>query len=77
MNIHRRDTLIDEALGLMGMIAEIKAKTRLYMSIIQQEEEQWSFRPQLSSVEQMRSELATYSQRLDEIHEELSSYVVI
>lgn len=72
-----REKLVDEARGLLGMIAEIKAKTRLYMSIIQKEDN-WIGEPLVTtSVIQMRNELATYSRRLDEIQEELRSYVVI
>lgn len=82
MNIHRR--LVDEAMGLLGMIAEIKSKSQLYKSKIQEEENLGFEQPSSglivdveSSVGQMRNELATYSRRLDEIHEELRSYVVI
>ncbi len=67
---YRRKELIDEHMGLMGMIAEIKAKCRLCKSKIQEMDVE-------SSVEQMRNDLATYSRRLDEIYEELKSYVVI
>jgi hypothetical protein len=70
MNHQRRKQLVEEACGLRGMIAEIQAKTRLYQSNPSAEGVR-------TSVFQMRNELATYSSRLDEIHEELSSYVVI
>ena len=83
MNIGRRK-LIDEAMGLLGMIDEIKSKSQLYKSKIQEDEElgfEKSFSGLVVDVEvsmsQMRNELATYSRRLDEIHEELRSYVVI
>lgn len=72
MTHQKRMRLVDEACGLRGMIAEIQAKTRLYTANIATEQEY-----QRTSVEQMRNELATYSSRLDEIHEELRSYVVI
>ena len=80
----QRRRLVGEAMGLLGMIAEIKSKSQLCKSKIQEEENLGFEQPSLglivdveSSVGQMRNELATYSRRLDKIHEELKSYVVI
>ena len=78
-----RRKLVDEAMGLLGMIAEIKSKSQLYKLKIQEEELDFE-QPSMglvvdveSSMRQMKIDLATYSHRLDEIHEELRSYVVV
>ena len=80
----RRKELVNEAMGLLGSYAEIMAKLKLYKSKILAEQEcgHESSLPGLvvdvkGSVRQMRIEMATYSRRLDEIHEELGSYVVV
>lgn len=80
------DALLDEAMGLKGMIAEVQSKAQLLKSRMQREEKEQYDANELvipseslcedvtQSVSQMRDDLAKYSQRLKEIHEELASY---
>jgi len=69
-HLKNREDLVCEAKGLFGMIAEIQAKTKLYISRLATEDIE-------VSVSQMKNDLATYSRRIDEIYEELRSYDVI
>lgn len=83
-----KDELLDEAMGLKGMIAEVQSKARLLKLRMQREQTKRSkvgdpMIPSESlqedvrqSVEQMKDDLAKYSQRLKEINEELASYEI-
>jgi hypothetical protein len=70
-----RHVLIDEAFGLSGMIQEVLLKAALLkqrvddcdLALLEEDVE--------SKVEQMHGDLARYSERLEEIYEELSEYV--
>lgn len=74
-----RDALIDEAFGLKGMIAEVQAKARLWKNKAIKEQERvvcgdldYQFVEEADcAADQMEEDLAKYSQRLDEICEEL------
>lgn len=84
----QKQELLDEAMGLKGMIAEVQSKARLLKLRMQREQTERSkagdpMIPSESlqedvrqSVEQMKDDLAKYSQRLKEINEELASYEI-
>jgi DNA repair exonuclease SbcCD ATPase subunit len=84
----QKQELLDEAMGLKGMIAEVQSKARL-LKLRMQREQTDRFKtgdPMIpseslqedvrQSVEQMKDDLAKYSQRLKEINEELASYEI-
>ena len=77
-----RDALIEEALGLKGMIAEVQAKAKLWKFKTRDEQKRQAARNETGpgyefvaeaerAADQMEADLATYSQRLEEICEEL------
>lgn len=75
-----REDLIEEAMGLKGMIAEIQAKARLWKMKAENERDGVTYDPDFmehadNAAEQMEEDLATYSQRLQEICEELGDEI--
>ena len=82
----RHDELLEEAMGLKGMMAEIQAKARLWsFKTIDEKQRQFEIgevEPTREFVEQaehaadqMEEDLAKYSHRLFEICEELENVV--
>lgn len=74
------ESLIDEAYGILGMIAEAKAKARFLIARIQEEKQTRKF-PSMSLqervdsfLEQTLADLDTYDRRLDEIVLELADH---
>lgn len=80
MDEQRRLELLQEAAGLRGMIAEVKAKALLLKQRVKVAEKKGESLEEVNewvdeSLAQMREDLATYSRRLEEIYEELSQDV--
>jgi len=85
----RTESLLEEAMGLKGMIAEVQSKARLLKARMQREQKaQYESGEAMipsdslcediqGSIVQMKEDLAKYSSRLKEIHEELARYGVI
>ena len=85
----RTEVLLEEAMGLKGMIAEVRSKSlilkfRMHREQADQFESGNPMFPSRAlcedvkqSITQMRDDLAKYSQRLREIYEELASYGII
>jgi hypothetical protein len=81
-NTMDREALIEEAFGLKGMIAEVRSKAVLWKHKAQAEQKQQAARGETEpgyefleeaehAADQMEEDLAKYSQRLEEICEEL------
>lgn len=71
--MNRRNELIEEGFGLLGMIHEVQAKAKL----LKQRDRALNPEYVESQVRQMHIDLSTYSSRLDEIYEEISEYDTI
>lgn len=77
MEEERREALLDEAFGLHGMIREVMAKAALLKSRAARYDPSLKEEDVEGKVTQMHRDLATYSDRLDEIYEEMSDYGTI
>ena len=67
-----RDILLDESFGLLGMVQEIGAKVALLRNRAAQQDPLLLDEDVIGKLEEMHEELGTYSDRLEEIYEELS-----
>lgn len=77
MDEERREALLDEAFGLHGMIREVMAKATLLKNRAARYDLSLKEEDVEGKVAQMHRDLATYSDRLDEIYEEMSDYGTI
>lgn len=77
-----KEELTQEAMGILGMIDEIIAKSNLYKSLLHKDLSGHQALNNSSlnmeeSIVKMENDLTTYSRRLKEINEELRSHDVI
>ena len=84
----RSEELLEEAAGLLGMIAEVRAKSVLLRNknkrkwdnaiagCPEEPEEEWCEEVGIA-VAQMQDDLAKYRHRIQEIYEELAGYGIV
>lgn len=81
-NMKRARRLIDEGMGCLGMIAEVRTKSHLLKNRLREANLTATYSEELEqeaaeSLVQMRADLAKYSRRLKRIYEELQSYGIV
>lgn len=68
------EQLLDEALGLIGMISEVRSKAALMQQRERKKDPTLLEDDPFGKIRQMHEDLATYSDRLKAINKELSEY---
>lgn len=72
--MNRVEELCDEAIGLIGMIGEVKARCALFENRMDEDNPQEFYQSVVSACRRMQSDLHTYDIRLRSIYRELENY---